>query len=138
MQLLLYSPALSFPLAPSTPPPIPGTSIERGVVGTADTSLRRLQGTHTWSCGHTHGQVIRAWCRDSDLELIKGEVTLAKPSAKPSKRVQKPPCQRDALLSLKTQPPGLLPTTTSNETPALIDTCTAALSVPTEDPASQR
>lgn len=98
---LLHSPALSFPLAPSTPPSIPGTSIERGVLGTADRSLRWPPGTHAFLCGHTHGQVIRAWCRDSDLELIKGEVTLAEPSAKPFKRVQRPPLSKRRLLSLK-------------------------------------
>ena len=68
---------------------------------TASRHSRLVMWTHPWS-------VIRAWCRDSDLELIKGEVSLAEPSAKPFKRVQEPPHQRDALLSLKTQPPGLL------------------------------
>lgn len=72
-------------------------------------------------------------------ELVKGEIILAEPSAKPFKRVQKPPCQRDALLSLKMQPSGLLQLQESEfyQQPPPKNTLTAALSVPTEDPASQ-
>lgn len=72
-------------------------------------------------------------------ELVKGEIILAEPSAKPFKRVQKPPCQRDALLSLKMQPSGLLHLQESEfyQQPPPMNILTAALSVPTEDPASQ-
>lgn len=130
---------------PSHPPP--NTSIHprhkyrKGILGTADRSLRWPQGTHAFLCGHTHGPGYPGVVQGFWLGVDQRGIILAEPSAKPFKRVQRPPVQERTAVLKDTGHQA--PTPARKWVPLEQPTSTgsshaAALPVPTEDPASQR